>query len=137
MSCIVSQSTNDKQNMLFVGSCPFFFMALIWYYGSKIIPCLLLGMSLVFNAWLLARWCDSFHFWYPLDIFTVYFLIWQIIYLMFQWCYRQLSWPCLIFYQASICIVTAIEAFIFYDLFFRYFPSVTIIMIWLACYDDM
>ncbi|CAF3046612.1 unnamed protein product [Rotaria sp. Silwood2] len=123
--------------MLILGSCPFFFMALIWYCGSKIVPLLLLGILMIINAWLLARWCDSFHFWYSVDILTVYFLVWQFSYLMFQWCFHKLSWPCLIFYQSSICILTAIESFIFYDLVFRYFPSITLVMIWFACFDDI
>jgi hypothetical protein len=123
--------------MLILGNSLFFFMALIWYYGSKIIPRLLLGILVIFNVWLLARWCNSFHFRYSADIFTVYLLVWQFIYLIFQWCFHKLSWPCLILYQASICILTAIEAFMFYDLFFRYFPSIHLVLAWFASFDDM
>jgi len=136
-SCTVILSTDDRRNMYITGSCPFFIMALIWICGTSLIPRLLLGVLTIFIVWLLARWCDSFHMWYSVDVFTIYFLVWQFIYLMFQWCYHQLSWPFLIFYQVSICILTAIAAFLFYDLVFRYFPSIILVIIWFACFYDM
>jgi hypothetical protein len=123
--------------MLILANCPFFFMVLVWYYGSKIIPRLLSGMLTIFNVWLLARWCNNFHFWYSVDIFTVYLFVWQFSYLIFHWCFHKLSWPCLIVYQVSVCILTAIEAFMFYDLLLRYFPSIHLVMIWYVSFDDM
>ncbi|UJR22355.1 hypothetical protein I4U23_025417 [Adineta vaga] len=123
--------------MFIFRSCPFFILALVWCFGSKIVPRLLLGILTMINVWLLARWSDNFHFWYPIDIFTVYFLVWQFSYLMFQWCYHQLSWPFLIFYQASLCILIAIGAFIMYDLVFRYFSTINLVVIWFVCFYDV
>jgi hypothetical protein len=92
---------------------------------------------MISNAWLLARWCNSFHFRYSVDIFTVYLFVWQFSYLIFQWCFHKLSWPFLILYQASVCILTAIEAFMFYDLLLRYFSSIHLVLIWFVSFDDM
>ncbi|UJR22358.1 hypothetical protein I4U23_025420 [Adineta vaga] len=136
-SYVLSLSKNDKESMFIFRSCPFFILALVWCFGSKIVPRLLLGILTMINVWLLARWSDNFHFWYPIDIFTVYFLVWQFSYLMFQWCYHQLSWPFLIFYQASLCILIAIEAFIMYDLVFRYFSTINLVVIWFVCFYDV
>ncbi|CAF1320460.1 unnamed protein product, partial [Rotaria sordida] len=136
-SCLILRTTNDKLNMLILVNCLFFFMALIWYYGSKIKHRLVLGILMIYNVWLLARWCNSFHFWYSVDIFTVYLFVWQFSYLVFQWCFHKFSWPFLILYQASVCVLTAIEAFIFYELFLRYFPSIHLALIWFISFDDI
>ena len=123
--------------MLILVNCSFFFMTLIWCYGSKITARLVLGILMISNVWLLARWCNSFHFWYSVDILTVYLFVWQFSYLIFQWCFHELSWPFLILYQASICILTAVKAFMFYELFLRYFPSILLVSIWFISFYDM
>ena len=136
-SCFIPHNTNEKLNKVIVTigllSLPF----LGKHYDYKIVFRLLLGLFVISNVWLLARSCSSFDLWYPVDIFTVYLLVWQFSYLIFQWCSHQLSWFHLIFYQASVCIYTAVMAFICYDLFLRYFPSAYIGLIWYACLDDV
>jgi hypothetical protein len=138
-SCVISPNSNDIRNAQILACCLVFFTALIWiwYYDSEITPQLSLGILMIFNVWLLARWSNSFHFGYSVDIVTVYLLVWQLSYLIFQWSSHKLSWPFLILYQSSICILLAIKAFLFYDLFFRYLPSIHIVLIWFTAVEDM
>ena len=95
------------------------------------------GMFTIFNVWLLGRWCDSLNLWYSVDAFTIYLLVWQISYLIAKWCYHELPWPSFILYQGSICIISAIESFLIYDLYFRYFPSITLVLFWILSVYDM
>ena len=136
-SCMYPHNTSEKLNKILLAICLASLPVLGNHYGSKVIFRILLGLFVISNVWLLARWCSSFDLWYPVDIFTVYLLVWQFTYLIFQWCSHQLSWSCLIFYQASICLFTAVAAFILYDLFLRYFPAVHICLIWYACLGDV
>ena len=89
------------------------------------------------NVWLLGRWCDSLYLCYSVDAFTIYLLVWQISYVIAQWCYHELEWPSLIFYQVSICIISAIKSFLIYDLCLRYFPSITLVLFWILSFNDM
>ena len=136
-SCVLPLSTDDKMKMFILAHFPLVFIAFIWYYGFKMLPGLLLGIFTILNVWLFARWCQSLHLWYPLDAFTVYLLLWQFSYLISQWCYHRLSWPSIILYQGSICILSAIKAFIFYDLFSRYFPTIMLVLLWISSFNDM
>lgn len=136
-SCLIPQIGNDKLNKVILTIGLFSTYLVGKHYNYKIVFRLLLGLFVISNVWLLARWCSSFDFWYPVDIFTVYLLVWQFSYLLFQWCSHQLSWAYFILYQASICIITAVTAFILYDLFLRYLPAVHICIIWYACLDDV
>ncbi len=137
MSSTFPLSIDEKISMVILVPCSILFIALIWWYGLKMLHRLLLGILTILNVWLLARWCDGFDIPYSVDIFTVYLVVWQFSYLISEWCFHQLSWPRLIFYQSSICILSSIQAFIFYDLFFRYFPSINLIMFWICSIDDM
>lgn len=134
---MIPHNMNEKLNRFILSNCMIYTLLLGYRYGHKMIFRQLLGIFVMFNVWLLARWCSTFDLWYPVDKFTVYLLVWQFSYLIFQWCSHQLSWPRLIFYQAAICIFTAAIAFICHDLVLRYFPSIHITMIWYICFIDV
>jgi len=136
-SCVPPLSEDDKVKMFVLAHFPLVFIALIWYYGLRILPHLLLGIFTILNVWLFARWYQSLHLWYSIDAFTVYLLVWQLSYLIFQWCYHRLSWPSIILYQGSICILSAIKAFVFHDLFGRYFPTIILVLLWISSFNDM
>ncbi|UJR18129.1 hypothetical protein I4U23_005029 [Adineta vaga] len=71
------------------------------------------------------------------NIFTVYFLVWQFMYVMCKWECYELSWPLLIFQQASSCISSSLTVFFLYDILYRYVPfQLKIIFVWsLSLYD--
>ncbi len=91
MSSTFASSVDEKIIAIIVAHCPFLFIALIWWYGLKMLHYLLLGIFTILNVWLLARWYDGFNNWYSVDIFTVHILVWQFSYLISAWCFHQLS----------------------------------------------
>lgn len=123
--------------MIIIEICSVVLFSLVWYFGLKMLNYFLLGLLIILNVWLLARWCDDFHLNYSIDIFTIYLLMWQFTYLICQWSFHQLPWPNLIFYQLSICILSSIQVFIFYDLLSRYLPFIHILFFWICSVIDM
>ncbi len=117
--------------------CSFIWIICILCDNFNKLPYFMLGIFTILNVWLLGRWCDSLDLWYSVDAFTIYLLLWQISYVIAHWCYHELPWPSLIIYQGSICIMSAIKSFLFYDLCFRYFPSITLILFWILSIYDM
>jgi hypothetical protein len=47
-------------------------------------------LSTVISPWILGRFCDGRYLWYQVDIFTMYFLIWQIMLIISLWEYNEL-----------------------------------------------
>jgi hypothetical protein len=89
-------------------------------------------------GWLINRYCDDCNIYYKIDVLTAYFIIWQIIYLMWKWKDLELEWPFLILQQASCCISTCITAFLFNEFIFRYFPfEFKISSLWIVSFYDM
>ena len=70
----------------------------------------------------MGRFFDSFALWYQVDVFTVYFLIWQLMFVLTQWEYEQLPLLSTTFYQGWLCLLVASQAFVVYDVVFRYLP---------------
>jgi hypothetical protein len=84
------------------------------------------------------RYCNSQKLYYKIDVITVYFLVWQFLYLIYQWIKLQLEWPFFIFHQASCCIFTCIVPLIFNEMVLRYFPfSINITLLWIVSLYDM
>lgn len=89
-------------------------------------------------GWFFARLFNSFHIWCELDIFTVYFIIWQFMSLMIKWQIERFPLFSLNFYRGCLCIVTAFEGFLAYDAIFRYLPLyVNFGCMWILSIEDM
>ena len=133
-----SDFAEDKESTIKIGVY-YFFVCITWTLCDSFnkLPYCLSGIFTIFNVWLLGRGCDSLHLWYSVDAFTIYLLVWQISYVIAHWCYHELPWPSLIFYQGSICIISAIKSFLIYDLCLRYFPSITLVLFWILSVHDM
>ncbi len=130
--------TDDKESMIKISVyCLFVWITWTLCHSFNKLPCFPSGIFTILNVWLLGRWCDSLDLWYSVDAFTIYLLVWQISYVVAQWCYHELLWPSFIFYQGSICIMSAIKSFLVYDLWLRYFPSITLVLFWIWSIYDM
>jgi hypothetical protein len=112
-------------------------IALVCCYGLKVLHYFLPGILTIVNVWFLARLCDDIHFWYQVDVFTVYFLVWQFSYPICQWCLHQLSRPALILHQGSMCLLPAIVVFLLHDTIFRYYPTMRLAIFWIMAFDDV
>ena len=58
----------------------------------------------------------------PLDLFTVYLLVWQFVQVICRWESHDLCWPALILQQASLCLFIAFITFIMFDVLFHHLP---------------
>ncbi len=134
----ISYLNND--NKLSIKLCMYYvYIVIVWIlcYSCNLLRYFLSGIFAILNLWLLGRWCDDLDLWYSVDAFAIYLLVWQISYVVAQWCYHELLWPSFIFYQGSICIMSAIKSFLVYDLWLRYFPSITLVLFWIWSIYDM
>ncbi len=136
-SCIFNLTKYEESIIKVYAYQVFAWMILIFCSRFNKLPYLLLGIFTISNVWLLGRWCDSLDLCYSVDAFTIYLLVWQISYVIAQWSYHELAWPSLIFYQVSICIISAIKSFLIYDWCLRYFPSITLVLFWILSFNDM
>ncbi|CAF4079668.1 unnamed protein product [Rotaria sp. Silwood1] len=67
---------------------------------------------MILIIWLLTRYYDNRILWHQIDIVTLYFIVWQIIYLICKWDEGEPIWPILIVQQVSCCLSTSITAFL-------------------------
>ena len=132
-----SLTIDDTQNAYIIDIGVLAIVAVIWHYGSRVVPGFFSCALTILNVWLLARWCDSLSLWYPVDTVTVHLVIWQLSYVVFHWCFHQLSWPFVFLYQASICLLTATYAFVLYEFALRYVPSAVPVMVWFVAFEDV
>jgi hypothetical protein len=74
------------------------------------------------TVWFGTRFCNARSFQSQVDVFTVFFLIGQFVFLICKWYCEEL--PCFSFtlHQASLCTLVAFISYAFYDAVFRYFP---------------
>lgn len=90
------------------------------------------------GSWYLIRFCIGFNIWCKLDIFTVYFLIWQFMSLMNNWDKQYLPVFSINLYRGWLCLTTALIAFLYYDAIFRYLPSwMCFVYLWITSVRDM
>jgi hypothetical protein len=106
-------------------------------YGLKVLRYFLPGILTIVNVWLLARLCDDIHLSYQIDVFTIYFLVWQFSYPICQWCTHQLSWPGLIFHQGSMYLLPTIVAFILHNVMLHCPPSMQLALFWISAFNDV
>ncbi len=95
---------------------------LTWRYGEIVTKYKILMLNLILNVWLIARLCNSLNLWYQVDVFTVYFFVWQFIYLFSKWISQELPWISFTIQQGLLCLWMAFLAFIIHDTASRYFP---------------
>lgn len=89
-------------------------------------------------ALLLSRLCDGFHLSCEMDLFTGYFLIWQIMSVMNEWESERLPLSSLLFYRGLICVVMGFMTYAVYDFLFRYFPmKYNFLGVWVLSLVDM
>ena len=87
---------------------------------------------------LIARFCDGFNLCCPLDIFTVYFFIWQIMFIITEWESNKLPLISLTFCRGWLCIMPASMTYLIHDTVFRYLPiQVNLLLVWSSAFIDV
>jgi len=126
----------EKLNLLLIISC--FFAVLLLCYDLQLFDRMKPMILTILVGWLITRYYDSQNIYYNIDMLTVYFIVWQFIYLMCKWEDLELKWPFLILQQASCCISISITTFLWHEIIFRYLPfQFKIIFLWLYSLYDM
>jgi hypothetical protein len=76
----------------------------------------------LFAVCFLTRFCNALSFRCQIDVFTVFFLLWQFIFLIYKWYSEEL--PCFSFalHQASFCAGVAFISYVSHDMVYRYVP---------------
>jgi hypothetical protein len=89
-------------------------------------------------GWLITRYCVEYNAFYKIDMLTVHFIVWQISYLMCKWGDFGFQCPVLILRQASCCISTCVDTFLYHEFMFRYLPlQFKIGLLWMLSFYDM
>jgi hypothetical protein len=111
---------------------------LLLSYGSLVFHKMKPMIMTILVGWLITRYCDGQNTYYRIDVITIHFVVYQLIYLMCKWEAYELEWPFFILQQASCCIYSCITAFLSHELMLRYFPfQFKIIFLWICSLYDM
>jgi hypothetical protein len=116
----------------------YLFLALRLCFGVQLFDRLKPIILTILVSWLITRYFDNKNIYYKMEVLSIYFIVWQFIYLLSKWEDLELKCPLLIIQQASCCASSSIMAFLFHDIMFVYFPfQFKIIYLWLYSLYDM
>jgi prepilin signal peptidase PulO-like enzyme (type II secretory pathway) len=88
-------------------------------------------------VWYAARFFNALSLSCQIDVFTVFFVVWQFIYLICKWHAQELPYFSFTLYQASLCIFTAFISYASYDIVLRYLPvQYKFVFLWLIAIQD-
>jgi hypothetical protein len=87
---------------------------------------------------LVGRYLDFLEVSDRIDVVNVYFLVWQLVSLVWKWMWHRFPSPILFIEQASLCIFISFVAFLGHNTIFRYFPrEVVMVILWILSVADM
>lgn len=94
-------------------------------------------VSTLIAVWLAARFFNVLYLSCPIDIFTVFFVFWQLICLICKWHSFELPFFSFTLQQASLCISSAFISYAHYDIVLRYLPvQYRFILLWFIAIED-
>jgi hypothetical protein len=103
----------------------------ISFYVRPVIATIIIG-------WLLARFCNALHLWCQIDMFIVYFLIWQFMCVIAKWELEKVPLFSCTVHKVWLCMSMAFGAFIAHDAVFRYLsPKIKFFFFWMLAVEDM
>lgn len=95
-------------------------------------------ISTIICGWFIARLFDGVDLWYKMDMISVYFLIWQLMFVITKWELKRLPIFSPTFIRGWLCVLMAFGAFTVYDTIFRYLSAqVSFIFLWCISFADM
>ena len=95
-------------------------------------------MTIVCCVELLGRYLDFVEVSNQIDLVTVYFVVLQVISVVWTWMWRLLPSPILLIEQAATCIFLSTTAFTLHHCIFRYVPrEVSVASLWILSVADM
>jgi hypothetical protein len=136
-NCIIPLDDYDRITQRISSHLFCIIAALACCYGLKVLHYFVPVVLTIVNVWFLARLYDDIDISYQVDVFTIYFLVWQFSYPICQWSTHQLSWPILILQQGSMCLFPVIVIFLLHENIFRYYLSIELAIFWIIAFADM
>jgi hypothetical protein len=91
-----------------------------WQYNEIVIKYQKFLIDLLTNVWLIARLCNGLNLWCQVDVFTVYFLVWQFTYVFSKWISHELPWFSFNLQRGLLCLWKSFSAIILHDTCLRY-----------------
>ncbi|CAF3580373.1 unnamed protein product [Rotaria sordida] len=77
-------------------------------------------IATIIIGWLLARFFDAFYWRYQIDMLTIYFLIWQFMFVIVKWESEEVPIFSFGVHRVWLCMSVAFGAFITHNTVFRY-----------------
>ena len=93
------------------------------YYRFQTVKYIALLSYLLVTVWFGARFCDGNALCPPVDVVTVYFLVWQYAYITWAWQLNELPLFSLRLHNGASCLLLALLAFSMHEFIFRYIPN--------------
>ena len=93
------------------------------YYRSQTGKYIALLFYLLVTIWYATRFSDGASSCPPLDVVTIYFLVWQYVYLTCAWQLHELPWFSLKLHHGASSLILAMLAFSLHEFAFRYVPN--------------
>ncbi len=88
-------------------------------------------------VWFATRFCNATSFQCQIDVFTVFFLFWQLIFLIYKWRCQELPWFSFTLHQALLNICVAFISYAAYDMVLRYLQlRYKIALLWFLAVRD-
>jgi hypothetical protein len=93
------------------------------FYRSQTAKYIALLFYVLISVWYVARFCDGNASCPPVDVITIYFLVWQYVYLTWAWQLNELPLFSLKLHHGASCLILALLAFFMHEFMFRYIPA--------------
>lgn len=115
-----------------------FVVALVLCCGAQILHHLHRLITILCAVEFLGRYLDSLGISDLLDFVTVYFVVWQLISVLWNWMWHNHPSPILLIEQAATCIFMSSVAFVGRHCAFRYVPrEASLVFHWILSVTDM
>jgi hypothetical protein len=113
-------------------------MALTLFYSDRILDHCHHVMAIMWCVELLGRYLNFLEISDQIDLVTVYFVVWQLISVVWTWMCRLLPSAILLIEQVATCIFLSATAFALHHCVFRYVPKeVSLASFWILSVADM
>jgi hypothetical protein len=106
-------------------------------YGNAAVKNVMFIFDLLLSGWLIARLFNALNLSCQVDVFTVYFLVGQFMYVVSKWILHELPWFSFTVQQGLLCLRCSFNALIVHDIYFRHFSIyLKVAFLWYTAFGD-
>ncbi len=115
-TCIHRYDNLRRTECYILSSIILLIIILKWRYGEIVIKYLKFVLDFLTNVWLISRLCNVLNLSCQVDVFTVYFVVWQFTYVFSEWISHELPWFSFNLQRGLLCLWMSFSAIIFHDI---------------------